>query len=71
LFERSGIEIAWAEQEVSAVDAGAEQAKWLEVRVGSALLKIARISYTAGNVPIEVAQSWTLPELPLVLRVER
>jgi GntR family transcriptional regulator len=71
LKERAGIEIRWAEQQVTAAPAVGEIADLLELPPGSPVISIRRVSYTANNEPVEVAQSHTVPSLPLIVRLDR
>jgi GntR family transcriptional regulator len=71
LSARAGVEIAWAEQQVTAAAATEELAKLLEVEVGSPLLRTNRVSRLASGDIVEVAESLMLPEFPTVFRLER
>jgi len=71
LLERAGVEMKWAEQSVAASTATAELAGLLDVPDGSPVLSIRRRSYSTGPTPVEIAQSHTVPTLPLVMRLER
>ena len=71
LFERSGIKILRALQEVSASLATAGQAAMLEIEPGSALIDITRISYSTTNVPVVSSHSWTLPQFSLIYELQR
>ncbi len=71
ILDLAGIEIRWGEQEVTAAAASAELSALLDVPEGSPVISIRRVSYSAGNDPIEVAQSYTVPSLPLIVRLDR
>ncbi|MCU1411850.1 MAG: transcriptional regulator [Rhodoglobus sp.] len=71
LQERAGVEIRWAEQAVTAAPAVGDIAELLRLPEGSPVISIRRVSFSAGNDPIEVAQSHTLPSLPLIVRLDR
>jgi GntR family transcriptional regulator len=53
LLERAGAEVSRAEQTISAALADTEVARRLDVAVGAALIKIARIVYDPAGRPIE------------------
>ena len=71
LQERAGVEIRWAGQEVTAAPALGDIAELLRLPGGSPVVSIRRVSYSASNDPIEVAQSHTVPSLSLIVRLER
>ncbi|WP_133916145.1 GntR family transcriptional regulator [Streptomyces sp. NBC_00582] len=71
LADRFGIRLTWAEQEVSAAAASSEQAALLQVHPGAPLIAITRLTHSDGDGPVEFAQSWTRPEFPLFIRLER
>lgn len=71
LASRSGIEIARAEQQVTATNATPDFAQLLQIEEGSALIKTRRVSRLASGTVIEVAESVMLPEFPTVFRLER
>lgn len=68
---RYGIEVAWAEQQVSATILASEDAARLGVPAGSPALRLRRIAYMEDQTPIEVARSYTLPQVPLEFRLDR
>jgi GntR family transcriptional regulator len=57
LEERFGLPLVEAEQELEAGLAGSEEARLLNIAVGSAVLFTRRTTYTDRNQPIEYAQS--------------
>ena len=71
LTDRFGVGPAWAEQEVSAAAASAEQAALLQVSPGTPLIAITRLAHSDGAGPVEFARSWSRPEFPLLIRLER
>ncbi|MFF9098454.1 GntR family transcriptional regulator [Streptomyces sp. NPDC014776] len=71
LVDRFGIRLTWAEQEVSAAAANAEQAALLQVPPGTPLIAITRLTHGDENGPVEFARSWSRPEFPLLIRLER
>ncbi|MER8006847.1 GntR family transcriptional regulator [Streptomyces sp. NPDC094149] len=71
LADRFGIRLSWAEQEVSAAAADAEQAALLQVPPGTPLIAITRLAHSDGAGPVEFAHSWSRPEFPLLIRLER
>lgn len=71
-LERScDVVLKYADQHITAVAAGDEQAKALDVPVGSPLLRTERITRDDRDVAVELALSWTRPEFELVTRLER
>ncbi|AOS63398.1 GntR family transcriptional regulator [Actinoalloteichus hymeniacidonis] len=70
LQERCGLRLRWAEQEVSASAATAEQARILGVDEGSPLIASRRETYDDSSNPVEFVQSWARPEFPLSIRLE-
>ncbi len=71
LAARSGIEIARAEQQVTATLADEHSAKLLQVDVGSPLISTRRVSRLASGEVVEVASCLMRPEYPTVFRLER
>lgn len=71
LSARAGLEIAWAEQEVTAAPATERLAGLLEVEVGSPLLHTHRVSRLSTGDIIEVAESFMTPQFPTIFRLER
>jgi GntR family transcriptional regulator len=70
LRDLHGVEVRWADQEISAAAADPQQAAWLDVPVGSPLMKITRTTHGPSSRPVEFAHSWTLPRFPLFIRLE-
>lgn len=71
LRERGGVEIRSAEQTVSAALASPEVASVLKIDPESPVMSIRRVSRTSAGEPVEVAQSYTSSDLPLIVRLER
>ena len=71
LYERLGIEINRAQQEVTASAATEEQAEILGCAVGQPLIDVRRISYDTTGRPVISARSWTLPEFSLTYELKR
>jgi len=71
LKERADLEVSTAEQAVTASAADARLAALLQVPEGSPVMSIRRVSSAANGSPIEVAESHTVPSLPLIVRLER
>lgn len=69
--ERADLEVSTAEQVVSAAAADVALAALLQVPEGSPVMSIRRVSLAANGNPIEVAQSYTVSSLPLIVRLER
>lgn len=65
-----GVQMRWAEQEISAAAADERQSSWLAVPPGSPLVLITRTTYASSTEPVEFAHSWTRPEFPLFIRLE-
>ncbi|EKP94241.1 GntR family transcriptional regulator [Thermaerobacter subterraneus] len=57
-FDRVGIVLQQARQTIEAAVATAEQARWLQVREGSALLLLTRVSFDTTGRPVELVRSW-------------
>lgn len=70
LVERWDVRLRYAEVEISAAAADAEQAEWLQVAVGSPLVTTNRLTFGGEGEPVEFAHSWTRAEFPLVVRLE-
>lgn len=71
LLEREHIEIAHAEQQISATLIAEQHAEHLRVPIGTPALEILRISYSTAGDPFEVAHSVTLPNVPLEFHLEK
>jgi len=70
LTELCRIRLSWAEQEISASAATAEQAEWLMIKPGSPLIATTRITYQDSATPIEYSHGWSRPEFPLIVRLD-
>lgn len=70
LAERFNVHLRWAEQEITASAATAEQAEWLSIKRGSPLIATTRIAYQDGGAPAEYSRGWTRPQFPLLVRLD-
>jgi GntR family transcriptional regulator len=66
-----GIELKWAEQEVSAAKADAHTAKLLGIPIESEVLHISRTTFDRDDRPVEFAKSWTCSNFPLTMRLDK
>lgn len=71
LKEEAGIELSTAEQTVTAVAARKAEAELLEIRPGAPLLSVERCTIDTKGRVIEYAHSWSIPEMPVVMRLNR
>lgn len=71
LRQRYGIQLRRADQRIGAEAANRELASLLELRAGSPLLRIERVAFDAGNVPVEFARSWTRPGFEIAMHIEQ
>jgi len=63
LLERKyNIRIEWAEEQISAAQASAEEAKELLISVGAVVLVMERQTFTSDNRPLEVVRAVYRPE---------
>jgi GntR family transcriptional regulator len=69
LRQRAGIEIRWAQQEMTAVVATPEQAAILNVGPGTPLIATTRRTYGENDDPVEFARSWTRTEYPILIHL--
>lgn len=70
LRERYGVDLRWAEQEMYAVQLDTDQAALLGVPPATAALLVQRRTYAQTEQVVEYAESCTLPDFPLSLRIE-
>ncbi|QUL78544.1 GntR family transcriptional regulator [Brevibacterium sp. SMBL_HHYL_HB1] len=70
LAERHGVALRWADQSMTASLLGKEEARSLGIEPGGAVLHGLRTTYSTENRPVEYTRGWTLPEFPLLLRIE-
>lgn len=70
LAEKHGVTLRWADQSMTATKLGNEEAKLLEVKPGVAALYGLRTTYSAQKQPVEYTRGWTLPDFPLLLRID-
>ena len=63
LLERKyNIRIEWAEEQISAAQASAEEAKELLISVGAVVLVMERQTFTSDNRPLEFVRAVYRPE---------
>lgn len=70
LQQRYGIELRTAEQEITAVAATKGLADLLDVDEGAPLIAGFRVVLDRDGLPVEYAESWTRPELRIVVQLE-
>ncbi|MFB8387911.1 GntR family transcriptional regulator [Microbacterium sp. NPDC055910] len=70
LSERYGVELRWAEQSMTASMLDEAEAELLGAATGGAVLFGLRTTYSAAGRPVEYTRGWTLPEFPLLLRID-
>jgi len=68
---RYGIDLRRADQRIAAESATKEQAGLLQVAVRAPLLRVERVTFDGGNVPVEFARSWTRPGFEIEMHIER
>jgi len=66
-----GVRLSGARQLITAVAATEREADVLEVELGSPLLFTQRLTRDSNNRPVEFAESWMLPKLPLWVDLQR
>jgi len=70
LTEKHGLKLRWADQTMTAALLGPAEAELLSAPVGGAVLHSVRITYSDTERAVEYTNSWTLPEFPLLLRID-
>ena len=70
LRQRYGVELLWADQIMTATELTEQQGGVLEAAAGTAVLSTRRTTFGANGEPVEFAESWTLPEFPLIMRID-
>ncbi|MFJ6651735.1 GntR family transcriptional regulator [Microbacterium sp. NPDC091313] len=70
LTDRYGVELRWADQSMTAALLADPEAGLLGVEPGGAVLRGSRTTYTRSDRPVEHTFGWTLPEFPLLLRID-
>lgn len=70
LHERYGVELRWADQIMTASELTAEQAEFLCVAAGTAALSTKRTTFDRNGEAVEFAESWMLPQFPLLMRID-
>lgn len=71
LEQELGIRLSSARQRITAVAATKRQADLLQVARGSPLLFTERLTRDVNNRPVEFAESWSTPKLPLWVDLQR
>lgn len=66
-----GVRLSSARQRITSVAATERQADVLGVAAGSPLLFTQRLTRDDNNRPVEFAESWTVPKLPLWVELRR
>jgi GntR family transcriptional regulator len=64
-----GIQIKKARQEITATVADQQQANLLRLPLRSPLLEGRRTTFDDNNGPIEVAETWTRPDIPVTIEL--
>ncbi|MFC3996142.1 GntR family transcriptional regulator [Nocardiopsis sediminis] len=70
LTEKHGLKLRWADQTMTAALLEPAEAELLGAAVGGAVLHSLRITYSDTERAVEYTNSWTLPEFPLLLRID-
>lgn len=70
LAERYGVQLRFADHSMTATILGVDDAALLGVQPGRAVLQGQRTTYGESGDPVEYTASLTLPEFPLLLRIE-
>jgi GntR family transcriptional regulator len=70
LRERFGVELRWAEQTMTATELTVEEADLLGTAPGTAVLSTVRTTYGSSGEIVEYAESRTLPQFPLSMRID-
>jgi GntR family transcriptional regulator len=66
-----GLEVATAEQQVTAVLATPRDAALLKVEEGSPLIRTRRVAHTTNHDVVEVAECVMLPEFPIAIQLNK
>ncbi|WP_223839143.1 GntR family transcriptional regulator [Saccharopolyspora pogona] len=70
LNERFGVQLRYADQSMTGALLTLEQAALLGTEQGRAVLEARRTTYGAAGEIVEFTTSWTLPEFPVLLRID-
>jgi GntR family transcriptional regulator len=70
LRQRHGVDLRSAEQEITAVPATRELASLLDVEEDSPLIGGIRLAIDGDGLPVEYAESWSHPELRIVVQLD-
>jgi DNA-binding GntR family transcriptional regulator len=66
-----GIRVTTARQRITAVAASEREASVLGVKAGAPLIFAERLTRDSNNRPIEFAETWSVPDLPLWVELHR
>jgi DNA-binding GntR family transcriptional regulator len=66
-----GIRVSTARQRITAVAASDRESELLAVAQGAPLIFAERLTRDANNRPVELAETWSVPELPLWVELHR
>jgi len=69
MSQRAGVEVRWAQQEMTAAVATPEQAAILNVGPGTPVIATTRRTYGDNDAPVEFARSWTRAEYPILIQL--
>ncbi|MFC4564823.1 GntR family transcriptional regulator [Nocardiopsis mangrovi] len=70
LTEKHGLKLRWADQTMTAALLEPAEAELLSATIGGAVLHSLRVTYSDTERAVEYTNSWTLPEFPLLLRID-
>jgi GntR family transcriptional regulator len=71
LEQDHGIQLSTARQRITAVAASKSEASILNVEVGAPLIYTERLTRDSNNRPVELAETWSVPTLPLWVELHR
>ena len=71
LEQEYGIRVTTARQRITAVAASEREAELLAVAKGAPLIFAERLTRDANNRPVELAETWSVPELALWVELHR
>ncbi|MGQ4267489.1 GntR family transcriptional regulator [Nocardiopsis changdeensis] len=70
LTEEHGLRLRWADQTLTPALLEPAEAELLSAPAGGAVLHSLRVTYSDTERAVEYTNSWTLPEFPLLLRID-
>lgn len=71
LESKYGLRPVRAQQRITAVSADDRLARALQVKKGAPLVAVQRLTFAEDNQPLELARSWTVPDMPLWIDLKR